>query len=93
MARLSSWAEAVLLGGAVLLALVGHGCGIALKDLTATVSANACVGGKVTLEDGETETTWTAGACVKGDVLGLPLPDLCADFGSAPPDAVTPGEL
>ena len=82
MTGAQAWAEAVLLGAAVLLVLVGHGCGFSLKDLTATVSANACAGGKVTLDDGEWAVDWTASACVKATALGLPLPELCADITS-----------
>ena len=59
------------------------GCGMSLKDTLATVSLDACAGVKVTNESGEFDVQWNVQACAKADALGLPLPELCFETGTA----------
>ena len=53
--------------------------GFGLKDITASIAANACVEGKVELNDGEIDASLSVAACAKAEALGIPL-EVCADW-------------
>ena len=53
--------------------------GFGLKDITASISANACIEGKVELNDGEIDASLSVDACAKAEALGIPL-EVCAGW-------------
>tara|TARA_R110000824_G_scaffold53819_1_gene148639 strand:+ start:235 stop:459 length:225 start_codon:yes stop_codon:yes gene_type:complete len=53
--------------------------GFGLKDITASISANACIEGKVELNNGEIDASLSVDACAKAEALGIPL-EVCAGW-------------
>ena len=53
--------------------------GFGLKDITAALAANACIGAKVELNDGEIDASLSVDACAKAEALGIPL-EVCAGW-------------
>lgn len=68
----------IRLGLAVGLIIIWSGCaGWDAKGITATLSAQACAGVKLDLDDGEIDWSADISLCAKGGVMGLDLPDVC----------------
>jgi len=63
--------------------IIWGGCaGWDAKDLTATLSAQACAGVKLDVANGEVDWSADVEVCAKGGILGLDLPDVCIGAGA-----------
>lgn len=59
------------------------GAGFSLKDITASISANACAGVKLEHGPDGFEVTASASLCGKAEALGVPV-GACLDWEHAP---------